>query len=191
MQWKKMLAVALFTALFSSMSNLTWAKPFVEIQTNKGNMLVELYPEKAPKTVENFLQYVNSGFYEGTIFHRVISNFMIQGGGFDKELNEKPTRPPIQNEADNGLTNSFASIAMARTGDPHSATAQFYINVANNTSLNHSEKNNRGWGYCVFGKVVKGMEVAERISKLPTDGGDLPIQTILIESIKVIDYKTE
>ena len=182
MQLKKLLLVGLLTLT----STLAWAKPFVEIKTNKGTILVELYPEKAPKTVENFLQYVNSGFYDGTIFHRVISNFMIQGGGFDKDLNEKPTRPPIQNEADNGLTNSFASIAMARTGDPHSATAQFYINVANNISLNHSEKNNRGWGYCVFGKVVKGMEVAEQISRLPTDGGDLPIQTITIETIKLV-----
>jgi peptidyl-prolyl cis-trans isomerase B (cyclophilin B) len=182
----KMLTATLMLAMSVSTA---WAKPFVEIKTNKGTMLVELYPEKAPKTVENFLEYVNSGFYNGTIFHRVISNFMIQGGGLDKDLNEKPTRASIKNEADNGLTNSFASIAMARTSDPHSARAQFYINVANNTSLNHSEKTDRGWGYCVFGKVVKGMEVAERISKLPTEGGDVPIQTISIEHIKVVEDK--
>ncbi len=182
----KMLTATLMLAMSVSTA---WAKPFVEIKTNKGTMLVELYPEKAPKTVDNFLQYVTSHHYDGTIFHRVITNFMIQGGGMDKDLNERPTRPPIRNEADNGLTNSFASIAMARTGDPHSATSQFYINVANNTSLNHSEKSDRGWGYCVFGKVVKGMEVAEHISHLPTDGGDLPIQTILIEYIKVVEDK--
>ncbi len=182
----KMMFVALILSLSSS---LAWSKPFVEIKTNKGTMLVELYPEKAPKTVENFLQYVSSKHYDGTIFHRVISNFMIQGGGLDKDLNERPTRAPIKNEADNGLTNSFASIAMARTSDPHSATSQFYINVSNNIVLNHSEKTDRGWGYCVFGKVVKGMDVAERISKLPTDGGDFPIQTILIESIRVVEDK--
>ncbi len=183
MKLKTLLATLMLTMTVST----TWAKPFVEIKTNKGIMLIELYPEKAPNTVENFLQYVNSGFYNGTIFHRVISNFMIQGGGLDKDFNEKTTRAPIKNEADNGLTNSFASIAMARTSDPHSATAQFYINVANNTSLNHSEKTERGWGYCVFGKVVKGMEVAEHISKLPTEGGDVPIQTITIESINVVE----
>lgn len=181
------LKTLLATFMLMMTVSTTWAKPFVEIKTNKGIMLVELYPEKAPNTVENFLQYVNSGFYNGTIFHRVISNFMIQGGGLDKDFNEKTTRAPIKNEADNGLTNSFASIAMARTSDPHSATAQFYINVANNTSLNHSEKTERGWGYCVFGKVVKGMDVAEHISKLPTEGGDVPIQTITIESINVVE----
>lgn len=180
----KLLSALLLSALLTAPA---WAKPFVEIKTNKGYILVELYPEKAPNTVDNFLQYVKAGFYNGTIFHRVISNFMIQGGGLDKELNEKPTRAAIKNEADNGLTNSFASIAMARTNDPHSATAQFYINVANNTALNHSEKTERGWGYCVFGKVVKGMEVAEHISKMPTDGGDMPIQMIVIESIQLVE----
>lgn len=184
---KLKISLTLVALLLSS--QLAWAKPFVEIKTNKGTMLVELYPEKAPKTVENFLQYVKEGFYTNTIFHRVISNFMIQGGGLDLELNEKPTRPAIKNEADNGLTNSFASIAMARTNDPHSATAQFYINVSNNTSLNHSEKTDRGWGYCVFGKVVKGMEIAEHISRLPTDGGDMPIQTILIHSVTLVEDK--
>jgi len=161
------------------------AAPIVEIKTSQGPIIVELYSDKAPNTVANFLQYVKDGFYNGTIFHRVIPNFMAQGGGFDKDMNEKKTRDPIKNEADNGLTNTFGTIAMARTSDPHSATAQFFINVANNTFLNYSQKTETGWGYTVFGRVLKGMDVAVRISNMPRDGGDNPYQTITIDSITI------
>ncbi len=157
----------------------------VELKTSQGLIVLELNSEKAPNTVANFLQYVNDGHYNGTIFHRVIAGFMIQGGGMDKNLNEKQTRDPIKNEADNGLANNIGTIAMARTSDPHSATAQFFINVANNTFLNHTDKSQRGWGYVVFGKVVKGMDIVQRISTMPTDGGDVPLQTITIESATV------
>ncbi len=148
-----------------------------------GTILVELNPQRAPVSVANFLQYVKDKQYDNTIFHRVISGFMIQGGGFTKDLVEKPTRAPIKNEADNGLTNSIGAIAMARTGDPQSATAQFYINVGNNTSLDYTEASDRGWGYAVFGKVIQGMDVVLKISKLPTDYSDSPLQTVVIQSI--------
>lgn len=157
----------------------------VELKTSQGLIVLELNSEKAPNTVANFLQYVKDGHYNGTIFHRVISGFMIQGGGMNKNLSEKPTRDPIKNEADNGLANNIGTIAMARTSDPHSATAQFFINVANNTFLNHTDKSQRGWGYTVFGKVVKGMDIVQRISTMPTDGGDVPLQSIVIESATV------
>jgi cyclophilin family peptidyl-prolyl cis-trans isomerase len=160
-----------------------WAQPTVQINTSLGAIVVELNSEKAPKTVANFLEYVKSGQYSGTIFHRVISGFMIQGGGMAKDMSEKPTRAPIRNEADNGLKNEVGAIAMARTNDPHSATAQFFINVADNQFLNHSSKDERGWGYAVFGKVIKGMDVVEKISKSPTLPGDIPAQPIIIESI--------
>jgi cyclophilin family peptidyl-prolyl cis-trans isomerase len=181
---KLLLSCALVSLLASSIS--AFAQPTVEIKTNKGVIVVELNQEKAPNTVANFVTYANDGFYTGTIFHRVISGFMIQGGGMDKNLNEKTTRAPIKNEADNGLANTIGTIAMARTNDPHSASSQFFINVANNTFLNHSDKSERGWGYTVFGKVVKGMDVVERIAKMPTDGGDVPIQTIAIESVTLV-----
>nr|WP_225907142.1 peptidylprolyl isomerase [Methyloradius palustris] len=161
--------------------------PVVEIKTNMGTILVELNSQRAPVTVANFLQYVKDKQYDNTIFHRVISGFMIQGGGFTKDLVEKPTRSPIKNEADNGLTNSIGAIAMARTGDPQSATAQFYINVANNVSLDYTEASDRGWGYAVFGKVVQGMDVVLKISKLPTDPSDTPLQTVVIQSITLKD----
>lgn len=166
-----------------------FAQPTVEIKTNKGSIIVELNQEKAPNTVANFVKYANDGFYTGTVFHRVISGFMIQGGGLDKNLNEKETRAPIKNEADNGLANNISTIAMARTNDPHSASSQFFINVANNAFLNHTEKSDRGWGYTVFGKVVKGMDVVDKIAKIPTDGGDVPTQTIMIESVTVLPNK--
>jgi peptidyl-prolyl cis-trans isomerase B (cyclophilin B) len=159
------------------------AEPTVQINTNIGAIVVELDSKKAPKTGANFLTYVKSGQYSGTIFHRVISGFMIQGGGMTKDMVEKPTREPIMNEAENGLKNDVGTIAMARTNDPHSATAQFFINVANNSSLNHTAKDERGWGYAVFGKVSKGMDVVEKISKSPTLPGDIPAQPIIIESI--------
>jgi len=161
----------------------------VKLHTNFGIIEIELDQEKAPITVANFLEYANAGFYDGTIFHRVIKGFMIQGGGLDKNLNEKETRAPIKNEADNGLANNIGTIAMARTNDPHSASSQFFINVANNNFLNHTEKSERGWGYTVFGKVIKGMDVVDKIARIPTDGGDVPTQTIMIESVTVLPTK--
>ncbi|PKO24362.1 MAG: cyclophilin [Betaproteobacteria bacterium HGW-Betaproteobacteria-8] len=176
-----LIASSLLLASFGAHAQPT----LVELKTSHGLIVLELNSEKAPNTVANFVQYVKDGHYNGTIFHRVIAGFMIQGGGMDKNLNEKPTREPIKNEADNGLANNIGTVAMARTGDPHSASAQFFINVANNTFLNHTDKSQRGWGYAVFGKVVKGMDVVQRISTMPTDGGDMPIQTIVIESATV------
>ncbi len=149
--------------------------PQVKIQTNHGDIIVELDVEKAPKTVANFLSYVEDGFYTNTIFHRVIDGFMIQGGGFTPRFERKPTQPPIINEADNGLKNDRGTIAMARTAEPHSATAQFFINVVDNHFLDHSAKTPRGWGYTVFGKVVKGMNVVDTIRAIPTGpGGPFP-----------------
>ena len=163
-----------------------WAQPSVQINTSLGPIVVELNSEKAPKTVANFLEYVKSGHYSGTIFHRVIRRFMIQGGGFTKDMHEKPTRPPIQNEADNGLKNDYGTIAMARTPDPHSASAQFFINVNDNAFLNFQSKDEAGWGYAVFGKVTQGMDLVEKISKAPTWPGDVPTQPVVIESITVL-----
>ena len=158
--------------------------PRVVMQTSLGDIIIELYPQKAPKTVANFLQYVDDGFYDGTIFHRVIDGFMIQGGGFTAEMHKKETRKPIPNEADNMLRNRTGSIAMARTGNPHSATAQFFINVANNTNLDFREKTPRAWGYAVFGRVVEGMSVVRTIKDLPTTSRghyrDVPQQTVTI-----------
>ena len=147
--------------------------PRVALETTEGTLVIELYPDKAPATVANFLQYVDDGFYDGTVFHRVIPRFMIQGGGFTRDYRQKETREPVANEADNGLRNERGTLAMARTSDPHSATAQFFINTVNNTNLNHRGKNPAGWGYAVFGKVVEGMDVVDRISALPTGRGTL------------------
>tara|TARA_B110000914_G_scaffold64295_1_gene56111 strand:- start:162 stop:743 length:582 start_codon:yes stop_codon:yes gene_type:complete len=163
----------------------------IEIKTNLGNILLEIYPEKAPKTVNNFLGYIKEKQYEDTIFHRVIPGFMIQGGGFDKAMKKKPTRQPIENEADNGLKNEIGTIAMARTGDPHSATSQFFINVKNNVFLNHTEPTQRGYGYTVFGKVINGMDVVNRISEAPTGRRDAPKEMIVIESISTIESVSE
>lgn len=140
----------------------------VKLATTWGDIVLELYPDKAPATVDNFLQYVKDGQYNGTIFHRVIDGFMIQGGGLDAKMNEKRTRTPIKNEADNGLKNEPYTIAMARTSDPHSATSQFFINVADNHRLNHTAKTPAGWGYAVFGKVIQGHEVVDKIKAVPT-----------------------
>lgn len=142
--------------------------PRVKLTTSQGDMVLELYPDKAPVTVDNFLKYVQDGFYNGTVFHRVIPTFMIQGGGLDADLKEKSTRGPIKNEADNGLKNEPYTMAMARTGDPHSAGSQFFINVADNHFLNHTDKSMRGWGYAVFGKVVQGQEVVDKIKAVAT-----------------------
>jgi peptidyl-prolyl cis-trans isomerase A (cyclophilin A)/peptidyl-prolyl cis-trans isomerase B (cyclophilin B) len=165
----------------------------VDIKTSDGTIRRELYPEKAPKTVENFLKYAKEGHYNGTVFHRVIDGFMIQGGGFDKSYNQKPTREPVQNEAKNGLRNELGTVAMARTPAPHSATAQFFINVNNNEFLN-AERAQDGWGYAVFGKVVSGMDVVTKIAKTPTGSGgpfrsDVPKQPVVIESVTVVDAK--
>jgi len=161
----------------------------VTLHTTYGTIKLELDAEKAPASVENFLKYAREGFYDGTIFHRVIDNFMIQGGGFDADMKQKPSGEPIQNEADNGLKNDFGTVAMARTMDPHSATAQFFINVKDNDFLNHSGKTMQGWGYAVFGKVVEGEEVLDKIRGVPTTsrGGhqDVPVETVIIESVVV------
>ncbi|MFQ5469459.1 MAG: peptidylprolyl isomerase [Gammaproteobacteria bacterium] len=166
--------------------------PAVLIQTSQGNITVELNPDKAPITVENFLRYVKSGHYEGTIFHRVIKHFMIQGGGYSSNFQKIPTRSPIINEADNGLKNSRGTIAMARTPDPHSATAQFFINVVDNHGLDHRSKTSPdNWGYAVFGKVISGIDVVDKIRNIPTGSGgpfrsDLPRTRVVIEKISVI-----
>jgi peptidyl-prolyl cis-trans isomerase B (cyclophilin B) len=166
------------------------ANPKVEMETSKGKMVIELFPEKAPETVKNFLNYVEAKFYDGTIFHRVIPKFMIQGGGFTSDMKKKTAGTPIKNEADNGLKNERGTIAMARTGDPHSATAQFFINSVNNDFLNHKGKTQQGWGYVVFGKVTSGLDVVDAISavKTVTRGGyqDIPAETIEIRSARVL-----
>jgi len=152
------------------------AGPQVELKTNLGTIVVELFPEKTPKTVENFLRYVSEGFYDGTIFHRVIPGFMIQGGGLTADFREKPTRAPIRNEAESGPQNTLGTLAMARTSDPHSATAQFFINVADNHQLDFRYPTEQGYGYCVFGKVAKGMDVVERIAKVPPETVKINLQ---------------
>ncbi|HUI93612.1 MAG TPA: peptidylprolyl isomerase [Chitinivibrionales bacterium] len=162
----RLIALASTVVLAVSLSSYA-ANPKVKIETSKGDIVVELYQKSAPKTVANFLAYVKDGFYDGTIFHRVIKGFMIQGGGFTKDMQEKPTKAPVVNEADNGLKNDIGTIAMARTGDPHSATAQFFINTVNNQGLNFRSKDVDGWGYCVFGKVVSGMDVVTAIEGVP------------------------
>ncbi|MDY7031626.1 MAG: peptidylprolyl isomerase [Thermodesulfobacteriota bacterium] len=144
------------------------SNPRVHLETSLGNIVLELDPQAAPKTVENFLRYVRDGFYNGTVFHRVIKGFMIQGGGLTADMQRKPTHEPISNEADNGLKNNRGTVAMARTNRPHSATSQFFINTVDNGFLDHKNKSPRGWGYCVFGKVVEGMEVVDSIEGLPT-----------------------
>ena len=159
----------------------------ITLKTNFGDIVIELDDEKAPKTCANFRQYVEDGFYDGTIFHRVINGFMIQGGGFEPGMVEKPTRDPIQNEAGNGLGNDIGTLAMARTMEPHSATAQFFINVSNNGFLNHPGQD--GWGYCVFGRVVEGLDVVEKIKGVDTTSRmfhqDVPVDDVVIESARV------
>jgi cyclophilin family peptidyl-prolyl cis-trans isomerase len=168
------------------------ADPQVELKTSAGTVVLELYPDKAPKTVENFIQYAKDGFYNGTMFHRVIAGFMIQGGGFTTDFKQKDTRAPVRNEAETGLKNATGTIAMARTSDPHSATAQFFINVTDNAMLDFKFPTEQGYGYCAFGKVVKGMDVVERIARVATGPGpephrDVPVKPIVIESVKVLD----
>jgi peptidyl-prolyl cis-trans isomerase B (cyclophilin B) len=163
----------------------------VIIRTTFGEVKLDLDAEKAPKTVANFLKYAREGFYDGTIFHRVIDNFMIQGGGFDTEMQQQENGEPIENEADNGLKNDYGTVAMARTSDPHSATAQFFINVKDNDFLNHSGKNAQGWGYTVFGKVAEGTEVLDKIRAVPTGSSnghqDVPTDPVIIESVVIVE----
>lgn len=163
----------------------------VQITTTMGNILLELDPVKAPKTVANFVAYAKSGHYEGTIFHRVISDFMIQGGGLDAEMRTKSAPNKVENEADNGLANLDGTIAMARTSDPHSASAQFFINTTDNAFLNHRNKTNDGWGYCVFGKVTEGMDVVEKIEAVKTTRRaghqDVPENVITISAVTILD----
>ena len=161
----------------------------IVLHTNFGDITVELNKEAAPKTCENFLSYAQDGFYNGTIFHRVIDGFMVQGGGFDADMNQKAVNAPIENEADNGLKNEVGTLAMARTMDPHSATAQFFINVKDNGFLNHSGKNAQGWGYAVFAKVTEGMGVVEKIKAVKTGNHgmhqDVPVEPVIIENVTV------
>ena len=168
-----------------------WAGPKVEMQTSLGRIVIELDEAKAPATVKNFVAYVNEGFYNGTVFHRVIPNFMIQGGGFTADMAQKPTKAPIQNEAKNGLKNARGTIAMARTQDPHSATAQFFINHIDNIMLDYPSRD--GWGYAVFGKVTEGMDVVDKIAQVKTGnrGGhqNVPAEPVVIQSAKVISDK--
>jgi len=161
----------------------------IKLHTNHGLISLELDADKAPATVANFLRYAKEGFYDGTIFHRVIDGFMIQGGGLNADMINKPTHEPIKNEADNGLKNERGTLAMARTNDPHSATAQFFINVKDNGFLNHRAPSGEGWGYCVFGKVVDGMDVVDQIKGVPTTTvsfhQDVPVDPVVIEKVEI------
>ena len=182
----KKITIILSIALFLT-TQLVWSKPpnpHVRLETNHGVIILELNSKAAPKTVKNFLRYVNNGSYDGTIFHRVIKGFMIQGGGLTADMQKKPTHEPIHNEADNGLKNQRGTVAMARTNQPHSATSQFFINTVDNSFLDHRGKNPQTWGYCVFGKVLEGMDVIDSIEKLSTtsrDGRrDVPLSPVII-----------
>lgn len=185
-------AILFFTLCLAMLTTSVFAaNPSVEIKTNLGAIQIELYADKAPKTVENFLNYVKDDYYNGTVFHRVIAGFMIQGGGFDQSYAQRPTRQPIENEAWNGLKNIIGTIAMARTNEPHSATAQFFINVANNNFLDYTASTMQGYGYAVFGKVTAGMEVVKNIAGTATGANgpfnrDVPQKMIVIESIKLL-----
>jgi len=187
------IALFLLAAMFGCSTALA-QNPHVELKTSQGSIVVELYADKAPKTVANFLQYVKDGFYAGAIFHRVIDGFMIQGGGFDRDMREKSkTRAPIENEAGNGLKNDVGTLAMARTPNPHSASAQFFINLKDNDFLNYREPTPQGYGYAVFGKVTRGMEVVTKIAKVAIANAgphqNVPREPIIIESATVIPAK--
>lgn len=182
-------AIAITCFIQNARANTVYPK--VLLETNQGEIVLELYPEKAPETVENFLKYVRDGFYNGTIFHRVIKGFMIQGGGMAEDMSKKTTLDPVKNEAYNGLKNLRGTVAMARTMDPHSATAQFFINTVDNGFLDFKGQTATGWGYCVFGKVIKGMEAVDAIEQMPTakkEGhSDVPRSTVVLE--KAIEIK--
>ena len=193
--------IALLLIALMGVSPFNWAddsknnteNPRVRMETTLGTIILELDKKAAPKTVENFLAYAENGFYKGTLFHRVIKGFMIQGGGLDERMERKPTRDPILNEADNGLKNHAGTIAMARTDSPHTATSQFFINTADNDSLDHRNKTSRGYGYCVFGKVVEGMDVVRKIENVATitraGRNDVPIDLVLIKQVVIEEKK--
>lgn len=186
---KKMCAVAVVVLCLATAIKADAKNTLVEMETNMGNVKLELFEKEAPISVKNFLSYADNGFFSNTIFHRVIANFMIQGGGFTTDFKQKPTNAPIKNEADNGLKNQRGTLAMARTGIVDSATAQFFINVVNNDFLNHRDKTMQGYGYAVFGKVVEGMDVVDKIAgvKTVTRGfPDVPEQQVVIKSMKVL-----
>jgi peptidyl-prolyl cis-trans isomerase B (cyclophilin B) len=186
----------LFPIVTLAFSTTTYAQPpssRIQFETSMGTIVLELDMQAAPKTTANFMSYVKEGYYENTIFHRVIPNFMIQGGGFTSEMKQKPTREAIANEADNGLKNKAGTIAMARTNDPHSATSQFFINAVDNAFLDHKAKNPQGWGYCVFGRVVEGMDVVKAIEKVPTTmragHRDVPSEPVVVLKATILDPK--
>jgi peptidyl-prolyl cis-trans isomerase A (cyclophilin A) len=187
--------IAAFAFVFAASGTMA-ASPRVEIKTNLGNIVIEVDADKAPKTAANFLQYVKDGYYDGTVFHRVIASFMIQGGGFDRDMRQRTPRPAIENEARNGLKNLTGTVAMARTSAPHSATSQFFINLADNGFLDFRSPDPQGWGYCVFGKVVEGMAVVEKIAAVETIAGveahglrheKVPAKAIVIESARILE----
>ena len=184
------LALLILISVFSSQTIASEQATRVLLETNKGNIELELYADKAPATVANFLRYIDEGFYKGTIFHRVINSFMVQGGGFDAAMKKKDVHASIQNEADNGLKNERGTISMARTNDPHSATAQFFINHVDNDFLNHTSRSTRGWGYCVFGRVTKGMETVDAIADVFTTRvngmKNVPEETVIITNVSRI-----
>ena len=193
---KRSIAILIDLILMGCLATTGWAQtptsenPRVCLTTNQGDIILELDSQAAPVTVENFLTYVKKGFYDGTVFHRVIKGFMIQGGGLTADLRRKATRDPIVNEADNGLKNRRGTIAMARTSAPHSATAQFFINTVDNDFLNHKAKTNRGWGYCVFGRVIEGLPVVVAIEAVPTaiknGARDVPVAPVIIEHAAIM-----
>ena len=182
-----------FALLASSALSALAANPMVELKTNQGDIVVEVFADKAPTSADNFIQYVKDGFYNRTVFHRVIDGFMIQGGGFDADMKQKSTRAPIENEARNGLRNEVGTLAMARTADPHSASSQFFINLVANTALDYPSRD--GWGYAVFGKVVKGLEVVETIAKQPTANRgfhqNVPVEAVIVNSARVLEASAE
>jgi len=188
---RKQIFLIVFMLLFTITSNIQAETTMVKMETNQGTIMLELDADNAPITVENFLVYTKEGFYDGTIYHRVISNFMIQGGGFNEDMSQKSTKNPIQNEANNGLKNDSGTIAMARTSDPHSATAQFFINVKDNGSLNFSSETPQGWGYAVFGKVTEGMDVVNKIKDTATTTKghyqDVPVEPIIIGKVTIVE----
>jgi|SRR5512134_1579930 peptidyl-prolyl cis-trans isomerase A (cyclophilin A)/peptidyl-prolyl cis-trans isomerase B (cyclophilin B) len=195
---RRLFLIALAASTFAAPLFATAANPRVEFDTTAGKIKVELYPDAAPKTVANFLDYVKAGHFDGTQFHRVIAGFMIQGGGFTADFKQKPTKAPVANEAEQaakaGLLNTPGTLAMARTMDPHSATAQFFINVADNKFLNYRSPDAQGIGYTVFGKVIEGMDVVDKIAKAPTGSGgpfpkDVPVEKVIVNKAVVIDAK--
>jgi peptidyl-prolyl cis-trans isomerase B (cyclophilin B) len=187
---KRFFTALLSTILFTAAAHSQSVKPVVSIMTSKGEIVVELDSARAPISVRNFLDYVNEGFYDGTVFHRVIKGFMIQGGGFTADMNKKPTKPPIRNEATNRVSNRRSTIAMARTPDPHSASSQFFINTVNNDGLDFKNESQAGWGYCVFGRVTKGMDVVDAIADVATTSNammqNVPVTPVVITKAKVV-----